>query len=101
MLLDRADFFPADKNTMANHYTDLQAAPSWRNSSEICALADGERHLGHILQIGGRWYAFDATHSNEDGDGFLNLGSFAGISSAKEAVELSSGAGVLTYAGAA
>jgi len=79
----------------------IQAA-AWRNSPEICALADGERHLGHVLQIGGRWYAFDATHFNEDFDGFRNLGSFASILSAKQAVELSSGqAAMQHYAGAA
>jgi len=79
----------------------LQAQPSWRNSPEICALADGERHLGHILQIGGRWYAFDATHFNDDADGFRTLGSFASLVSAKEAVELSSGYRQVQYAGAA
>ena len=84
-----------------NTQSNLQA-PAWRNSAEICALADGERHLGHILQIGGRWYAFDATHLNNGGDGFRDLGSFASIASAKQAVELSSGHGLLLhYAGAA
>jgi hypothetical protein len=71
-----------------NLNTDSQGTPAWRNSPEICALADGERHLGHIVRIGGRWYAFDATHFNESSDGFRGLGSFACISSAKEAVEL-------------
>jgi hypothetical protein len=76
---------------MTNNSSDFQANPAWRNSQQICALADGERHLGHILQIGGRWYAFDATHFNETGDGFRRLGSFASLASAREAVELSSG----------
>jgi hypothetical protein len=49
-------------NTNALH---SQAHAAWRHSASICALADGERHLGHIVQIGGRWYAFDATHFNE------------------------------------
>jgi hypothetical protein len=78
-----------------------QGTPAWRDSPEICALADQERHLGHIVQIGGRWFAFDATHSNEESKGFRNLGSFASMTSAKEAVELASGQGILEYAGAA
>jgi hypothetical protein len=90
---------------MTNQTTDFQtgfhSGPAWRNSQQICALADGERHLGHILRIGGRWYAFDATHPNETGDGFRGLGSFASIASAREAVELSCGNGLLEYAGAA
>jgi len=75
----------------------------WRDSTDICALADGERHLGHILLIGGRWYAFDATHHNEAMDGFRDLGSFASQGPAREAVELSCGAAPsrLRYAGAA
>ena len=78
----------------------VQAA-AWRNSNDICALADGERHLGHIVQIDGRWYAFDATHFNEDSDGFRSLQSFASMASAKEAVELARGHGVrLQYAAA-
>lgn len=77
-------------------------AAAWRNSKDICALADGERHLGHILQIGGRWYAFDATHFNENSDGFRGLGSFASMLSAKQAVEVcSSHGGLLQFAGAA
>ena len=85
-------------NTNALH---SQAHAAWRHSASICALADGERHLGHIVQIGGRWYAFDATHFNEGSDGFRNLGSFASIVSAKEAVELSSCRRIQEYAGAA
>jgi hypothetical protein len=63
--------------------------PVWRDSAEICALADEERHLGHILRVGGRWHAFDATHFNEESNGFRRLGSFASKSAAKEAVERS------------
>lgn len=86
---------------MKTNPIQFQAAPAWRNSPEICALADRERHLGHIVQIGGRWYAFDATHSNEESDGFRNLGSFANLASAKEAVEMHSSWGIMEYAGAA
>jgi hypothetical protein len=63
--------------------------PAWRNSTSICALADGERHLGHVLKIGGRWHAFDATHFNDESNGFRLLGSFASLSAAKEAVNQS------------
>jgi hypothetical protein len=79
----------------------LQARPAWRDSEGICALADGERHMGHIVKIGERWYAFDATHFNEESDGFRRLGSFACTSSAKEAVELSSCPASIQYVGAA
>ena len=61
--------------------------PEWRNSASICALADGERHYGHIVKIDGRWYAFDATHPDAESSGFRRLGSYASIRSAKQAVE--------------
>lgn len=63
--------------------------PAWRNSDSVSALADGERHLGHVLRIGGRWHAFDATHSNERATGFRSLGSFVSRTAAKDAVEQS------------
>lgn len=63
------------------------ATLKWRYSAHICALSDGERHVGHIVKIGGRWHAFDAMHSNDRGDGFRSLGSFASESPAKDAVE--------------
>ena len=86
-----------------NTDSDKLQLATWRNSTDICALADGERHLGHILLIGGRWFAFDATHLNEGMNGFRELGSFASQGPAREAVELSSGAAPspLRYAGAA
>jgi hypothetical protein len=59
----------------------------WQDSDHICALSDGERHVGHIVKIGGRWHAFDAMHSNEAGDGFRSLGTFASAAPAREAVE--------------
>ena len=68
---------------------DVLTVPEWRNSGSICALADVERHYGHIAKIDGRWYAFDATHSDDEGTGFRRLGSYASISSAKQAVERS------------
>jgi hypothetical protein len=60
---------------------------AWRDSTSVCALADGERHLGHVLKIGGRWHAFDATHFNDDMNGFRFLGSYVGLAAAKNAVE--------------
>jgi hypothetical protein len=66
-------------------------APAWRISAHICALSDGERHLGHIVKVGARWHAYDATHSNETGDGFLCLGNFVSTESARDAVEQSCG----------
>jgi hypothetical protein len=77
------------------------SALAWRISSHICALSDGERHVGHIVRIGGRWHAYDAMHSNETGDGFLNLGTFAAVESAKGAVEQCYLQRPLSYAGAA
>lgn len=77
------------------------AALAWRISSQICALSDGERHVGHIVKIGGRWHAYDAMHANETGDGFRNLGTFAALEPAKAAVEQSYHLRSLSYAGAA
>jgi len=65
-------------------------APEWRNSASVCALADGERHYGHIVKIDGRWHAFDATHSDDQGTGFRCLGVYINLRAAKEAVERSS-----------
>jgi len=66
-------------------------APAWRISAHICALSDGERHLGHIVKVGSRWHAYDATRSNETEDGFLCLGNFISMEPAKGAVEQSCG----------
>jgi hypothetical protein len=79
----------------------LMATLAWRNSGHICALSDGERHIGHVVKIGGRWHAFDATHSNEAGNGFRSLGTFAALNAAKEAVEQGYRLLPLSFAGAA
>jgi hypothetical protein len=63
--------------------------PCWSDSTFVCAFSDEDRHLGHIVLKGGLWYAFDATHMNDAGDGFRNLGSFPSINVAKAAVESS------------
>ena len=58
----------------------------WRDAEDICALADNDRHLGHIVNEG-KWRAFDATHPNNSGDGFRDIGIFASAAEAKAAVE--------------
>ena len=77
------------------------SALEWRTSAHICALSDGERHVGHIVRVGGRWHAYDAMHSNEKGDGFLSLGTFIAVDAAKEAVEQTYRMLPLSLAGAA
>jgi hypothetical protein len=77
------------------------AALAWKISGHICALSDGERHVGHVVRIGGRWHAYDAMHSNETGDGFRSLGTFAAVESAKRTVEQCYLQRSLLYAGAA
>jgi hypothetical protein len=77
------------------------AALAWRISGHICALSDGERHVGHIVKISGRWHAYDAMHSNETGDGFRSLGTFVSLEPAKGAVAQSYLQRPLSYAGAA
>ena len=62
--------------------------PAWRDSPFICALADDERHFGHIVRDG-EWVAFDATHHDERGGGIRQLGSFSNLEEAKRAVEKS------------
>ncbi len=74
---------------------------SWRNSDHICALSDSERHIGHVVRMGGRWHAFDATQSSKSGDSFLELGTFVAVEAAKTAVEQSFRSIGLPYAGAA
>ena len=73
----------------------------WQESGTVCALTDGERHIGHALRVGGRWHAFDATRSNHDNNGFLSLGTFASIGAAQDAIEQSYRRVVLQFVGAA
>ncbi len=69
--------------------TELPAAPRWSDSPSICSLTDTERHLGHIVNAGRYWIAFDATRFNGAHSGFAPLGTFPEIASAKRAVEQS------------
>jgi len=88
-------------NVNQNGVASATTVLDWRNSAHICALSDGERHVGHIVKIGGRWHAFDAMHSNEKGDGFRSLGTFSSAGPAREAVEQSYRSTPVPFAGAA
>ena len=65
----------------------MDRRPGWRDSRHVCALSDGDRHLGHIILIAGQWIYFDATHLNDARTGFRHLGNFPSITVAKAAVE--------------
>lgn len=60
---------------------------SWQDSEVICALADTDRHLGHLIKRE-RWYAYDATRADETAHNFKCLGAFADLASAKQMLEL-------------
>jgi len=63
------------------------ALAQWYTSDNVCCLCDLERHLAHIVRIRDQWFAFDATHPNGGGIGFVFLGSFARKQTAMEAAE--------------
>lgn len=60
--------------------------PAWRDGEDLCALADGDRHLGHVINDG-EWHAFDAVHPDHASHGFRHLGTFMTVRDAKDAVE--------------
>ena len=60
----------------------------WLDSRYICALADDDRHLGHIVKTE-QWHAYDATHFDEASCGFKYLGAFEERADAKMVVETS------------
>ena len=60
--------------------------PAWRDGEDLCALADGDRHLGHVVNEG-EWQAFDAIHPGHASHGFRHIGTFATLDAAKAAVE--------------
>jgi hypothetical protein len=64
-------------------------ASGWFDSSEVCALSDTDRHLGHVVFNQKHWDAFDATHLNAARDGFKYLGAYPNSAQAKAAVEAS------------
>jgi hypothetical protein len=61
--------------------------PQWYVSGQACALCDQERHLAHIVRANDKWFAYDATHSDKEGSGFLLLGSFVRRRTAMEAAQ--------------
>jgi hypothetical protein len=66
----------------------LAGSRTWRRSEHICAFADSERHLGHVIKTD-QWNAYDATHLNEASTGFKYLGAFSDLAAAMQAVESS------------
>jgi len=62
---------------------------SWRTVSAGFAFEDEDRLLGHVLEADQHWLAFDVTHRNEFGSGFLCVGIFPSDFAARTAVELS------------
>ena len=61
--------------------------PVWRESADVCALDDSERHLGHAIRVDKHWIAYDAIHFNPSNDGFRIIGTFETIAAAKHAIE--------------
>ena len=58
----------------------------WTDSRHVCALADQDRHWGHVV-LTDCWHAYDAVHPNELGTGFTYLGAFVHRNEARNAVE--------------
>ena len=66
----------------------LVGRPVWRKSDHICAIADGDRHLGHAIQAEDSvWHAYDTTKLNPDRNGFRYIGQFRTAAEARQAVE--------------
>lgn len=65
----------------------MVSPPTWKNSGDVCAYADGERHLGHVVRTGAGWTAFDATHISVCKTAYRALGFFRLLDTAKEVVE--------------
>jgi hypothetical protein len=68
-----------------------ESGPGWRESVDVCALADAERHLGHAIRAGKLWVAYDGMHLNPSCDGFRIIGTFATVAAAKQAIEENAG----------
>ncbi len=63
------------------------AEGSWRDSELVCALADTDRHLGHLIR-NDHWYAYDATQWDDASKGFKCLCTFVELTAAKQILEL-------------
>ena len=61
--------------------------PVWRESADVCALTDSERHLGHAIRVDQQWIAYDAIHVNPSNQGFRVIGTFQTLAAAKQAIE--------------
>ena len=70
---------------------DSMTTAVWYEASNVCALADAERHLGHAVRASQGWVAYDGTHSDAATEGFKELGTFGNIAEAKIAIEYSLG----------
>jgi hypothetical protein len=73
---------------MPQNNTETTGPAVWRDAESVCALADDERHLGHIFKVD-EWQAFDATRPNAAGNGPREVGKFQNLAAAKLAVERS------------
>jgi hypothetical protein len=64
-----------------------ELVPLWRESADVCALTDSERHLGHAIRVDKYWIAYDAIHANPSNKGFRVIGTFPTPAAAKHAIE--------------
>ena len=69
--------------------SSADSLPVWRESANVWALADSDRHLGHAVRVHDHWIAYDAIHLNPSNDGFRVLGTFTDVDAAKAAIERS------------
>lgn len=86
-MLDTASTATSPSGTQGRQKTDTPGSAVWQVAPGVCALADGERHLGHAFHEGTTWVAYDAVHVNASGDGFLCLGHYQTMDKAKSAIE--------------
>src|ERR1700679_1059803 len=64
----------------------ITGMPVGCDAEDFRTIADGDRHLGHIVYTG-EWEAFDAIHPNKGGNGFKESGTFPRVCLARTAVE--------------
>ena len=85
MVIANSEAFMGDKFVEKN---DGPVA-GWQTAPGVCALSDGERHLGHVILTEGLWTAFDCTKMDAEYPEFLRLGTFVDAEEAMRAVERS------------